>query len=282
MDIVQVGEVLQSIALTLPYAVTVEQHVVSVHDMMLDVFVSAGNVDTFITCTENILAELSMFIQHNVSSLSSPDVIILDSSLGHETLSHSLNTQGIVNNLLELVIQQQNQALKLETKYNCLQNISSVVLKLSSINYSSMFLNITLNSISNAANTLVPPIASINDSVSEANRSILRSDTIIAEAQLTLVVAEADVRMLETIVGPHFEDPSGSESVDFSELISGSGMFEEEASMSFGNFTSINEGLPVLRLATTRLNGLFQHQQVKIVNAAYSQQLEHAAQLLNV
>ena len=267
----------------LSYAVTVQQHVIEVHDMMQDVFIDTGDVSTLIGRSRNLLEGYARQITANLSSVTGHDIAALPITQARATLSDFLAAQQDMNILFRLVLGQQNQTSTIKERCSSLDlsDISNQLSNIGNLLYS--YNNQCLN-VSQAASSLAPVVVHIESSIALANVSILVAEAAISQAQmLVVVIVRGDIETFDSlVVGSSSAGVSSGSGIGSGELLSGSGE-EVEGSVIIppGDITSVVGGLSTLSMATDSLKSVFLRQQAQIELASNTSHLMQVAQELN-
>ncbi len=261
------------------YALAVQDHVISVYQMMQEIFIDTGNVNNFIISIENALAaqvQYSSQIAFNVSATTAEHSSMSDLAdtlaLAQRIKSRLGQYQEGLAHLSLLVLGQINQTAAVARKYNSL-NISRELFHLRSINESLSYLGDRCDDINAMVTQLSTDVPSLANMTSKATNILSRSDNTIAQAESLLFMSQRDIEDLVSTIG-FISDKLFSGSGSGDALVSGSGEMQDET-------MSVSGSLSLLRAATLNLQKNFVQSQLEVFNASDTTSVIQSSRLLN-
>lgn len=273
----------------LPYAQAVHRHVITVHNMMQDIFTDTGNLNNVGVGVKNFFinsASLAGNIRNNITSMATHNSTDFFSIL-NIILPILFQAKAEVRILLPLQVTQQDKAGLLKGKHDNFTHSFSLI----QIRVLQNLLPLFMNRCSIIHNATVEQQAAIHHSLVQISflRALLSSgEIIIAEVESLLFLAQNDIATLNLLnFASTLDESSGSGSATLSSD-SGSGSFMSGLgeltgmTLDMNNFTSVGDGLQIMWHAIHNLQTTFLHQQDYLIAAIDTTRFLNFAELLNM
>lgn len=249
---------------------------------MQEVFIDTGDVNMFISGTNNLIAtqtENAVEVNVNISLSASHMLANLSNALYQDVNSDLFRAMTSVETSLKLLVKQQNITNILQTKYGTL-DISDLFLHLSGLNDMVGELDYLCEAISTALPKLSSDRESIINLISLTNGSLSVGDMTVARTQMLLFLARGDIQALTQTIG---DLQAGSGDSGSGGLVSGSGVNPDEPVTVLPNSTasSVTNGISDLRKATQQLTQLLLFHNDTVSDAADTSLLLQDAHLFN-